>query len=211
MTIEHSHSQPVCPGCETTVATPMFCFSCNSIQRLNSKPNYFEVFNLPYTYDLDLTALEESYQSLAAELHPDFYLNAPVSERRQSQESSALLNQAYDTLLSPILRARYLLELLAHGKKLDERKLPDGFLQEMFFLQETLEDTLDSGNQQKIEEIETSVKERLDKSNHGISQSFASYTGSIDKKAVLENIQILLNVNTYLQRLLDRINRSKTL
>lgn len=212
MTPEKSSCQPVCLGCATTAATPLFCFSCNSIQRLNSKPNYFEIFGLSYSYELDLEELEESYQKLASELHPDYYLTASANEKRQSQESSALLNKAFVALQAPDSRAQYLLSLLAHGQKLDERRLPDGLLQEMFFLQESLEEELDADPKSaNVAKIEQDVKERQDQSNHEIAHDFARYSDEKEKVHLLQDIQTHLNTNKYLQRLLDRIQRSKNI
>ncbi|MBF0286710.1 MAG: Fe-S protein assembly co-chaperone HscB [SAR324 cluster bacterium] len=193
------------------MATPLFCFSCNSIQRLSTKPNYFEIFDLPYTYNLDIKRLEDNYQKLAAELHPDFYLQSASTEKRQSQESSSLLNRAYTALKCPMSRASYLLELLSHGKPLDERKLPAGFLEDIFELQETLEDLLVDveDHAEELAAVKSDVEKRLNALQEAVSQLF----GNIEKdpsnqKNIVESIQVNLNAERYLQRLLERISRS---
>lgn len=199
-------------GCHATVATPLFCFSCNSLQRLKNKPNYFEIFNLPYRYELDLAALENQYQQLAAELHPDFYLNAPKAEKRQSQESSTLLNQAYAVLKSPLSRANYLLTLLADNQPLDENRLPQGFLEEIFESQEMLEELLAEDNQSaKVTAFQTEIQARMEELQEKITQGFAQIEAGTVHDSVLTGIQQHLNVGRYFQRLLDRISRSKEL
>jgi molecular chaperone HscB len=73
--------------------------------------NYFEIFDLPTSYDIDLTELSARYRKLQTAVHPDKFANASALERRMSMQQSALINEAYQTLKSPLLRARYMLQL----------------------------------------------------------------------------------------------------
>ena len=73
--------------------------------------NYFELFDLPTSYDLDLTELSTRYRILQATVHPDKFASASDLERRLSMQQSALINEAYQTLKSPLHRARYMLRL----------------------------------------------------------------------------------------------------
>lgn len=197
-------------GCKVTMASPLFCFSCNSIQRLNAQPNFFEVFNLPYTYDLDLEQLEERYQQLVLELHPDFYANSSRLDKKQSRDSSTWLNQAYNTLQTPSSRAEYLLALLTHGKKFDQRQLPDGFLEEVFVLQESLEELLnEDSDPSEVKRFQGEIETRLNQLQTKISALFSQIEkNTTHREKTLEEIQLNLNVERYLQRLLDRISRS---
>ncbi len=196
-------------GCQTTMATPLFCFACNSIQRLNSRPNYFEIFNLPYSYDLNVEQLEKRYQKLSMELHPDFYISASSFEKKQSQESSTLLNQAFTTLQSPITRAEYLLKLLANDQHSDQRKLPEGFLEKIFELQESLEELLAKDpHSSQVEKFRIKIEQNLDQLQQQISAYFAQLeTASAKREEILPGVQQQLNVGRYFQRLLDRIAR----
>ncbi len=196
-------------GCQTTMATPLFCFACNSIQRLNTKPNYFEIFNLPYSYDLDFEELENRYQKLCMELHPDFYISASSFEKKQSQESSTLLNHAYSTLRSPIARAEYLLKLLTHEQRFDQRQLPKGFLEKIFIMQEFLEDLLTKDpHSPEVKKFRVDIAKNIDQIRQKISSHFAQLEKtSAKREEVLTKIQLQLNVGRYYQSLLDRINR----
>ena len=213
MNPKQSAANPVCMGCQVTMATPLFCFSCNSLQRLSHPPNYFEIFNLPYTYELNLAELETQYQQLAMELHPDFYLNAPKAEKQQSQESSTLLNQAYTVLKSPLSRATYLLKLLRQNTPLDQNQLPKGFLEEIFETQETLEDLLAAGNQSaEVASFQAEIQEQMAELQKKITQAFAQIeAGAAHRDSLLSKIQEHLNVGRYFQTLLDRIARSTSL
>ena len=210
MNSEHSPSQSVCIGCKVTMASPLFCFSCHSLQRLNRQPNFFEIFNLPYTYDLDLEQLEERYQQLVLELHPDLYTTSSRLDKKQSRESSAWLNQAYSILHAPSSRAEYLLTLLTHGKKFDQRRLPDGFLEEIFVLQESLEALLtEDPDSSEVADFQREIESRFDQLQTEISEHFSQIEKhTTDREKTLDAIQLNLNVGRYFQRLLDRISRS---
>jgi molecular chaperone HscB len=200
-------STHVCMGCSSTMASPLFCFSCNSIQRLNSNYNYFEVFDLPYSFEMDFNKLEREYNKLASELHPDFYITASSFEKKQSIESAALLNQAFQTLKNPLTRANYLLKILAHGKNLDTRELSDGFLEQMFILQEKLDDFLASAHHQEdVKDFAATIKSRLDAYPATIQKLFNEYQTSERTLSFLQTIQRCLNEINYLQRLLERIS-----
>jgi len=73
--------------------------------------NYYELFQLPIGFEVDLKALSERYRTLQSSVHPDKYANASDLERRLSVQQSARINEAFQTLKNPLRRARYLLEL----------------------------------------------------------------------------------------------------
>ena len=73
--------------------------------------NYFELFGFPESFAIDQRALTEKYRAFQRALHPDRFANATDQERRISAQSTAFVNEAYDTLRSDLKRAHYLLKL----------------------------------------------------------------------------------------------------
>ena len=73
-------------------------------------PQYFQLFQLPPTFDIDSETVEQTYRQLAARFHPDKFAAASSFEQKQAVMMAATLNDAYRTLLSPIDRAAYLLK-----------------------------------------------------------------------------------------------------
>jgi|GEM_PF-6229808 len=69
--------------------------------------DYFALFKLPCDFVIDLSSLKKSYQELIKKYHPD---NSPNNQEGQMLQQTELLNNAYQTLLSPAKRAYYLLE-----------------------------------------------------------------------------------------------------
>jgi len=103
------------------------------------KQDYFEIFQLPRGFDINLEVLSERFRELQKSVHPDKYVNASETEKRISMQWTVQINAAYDTLKVSMARAIYLLELgdvkIATNPTLD----PD-FLMEQIELREELED-----------------------------------------------------------------------
>ena len=113
----------------------------NKIQYIMEKShNYFTLFDMPVTFDIDLPELTQRYLKLQKAIHPDKFSNAAEQERVFSVQQTALLNDAYDTLKKPLLRARYLLEL--NGVCLNDEKntiMDSDFLMQQMELREAIE------------------------------------------------------------------------
>ncbi len=101
--------------------------------------NHFELFGLPVGFEIDTAQLAEKYRELQRVLHPDRFANASDRERRLSVQHAAQVNEAYQTLRSPLRRARYLLEL--RGVEFDDERqthLDPEFLMAQMELREAL-------------------------------------------------------------------------
>ena len=75
------------------------------------KSNFFEQFNLAQSCELDQEALADEYRKQQSEVHPDRFANAEESEKLRALQLSSYLNEAYETLKSPLRRAAYLLSM----------------------------------------------------------------------------------------------------
>ncbi|MGS2721952.1 co-chaperone HscB [Paraglaciecola aestuariivivens] len=73
--------------------------------------NYFELFNLPATFDVDLSTLANTYQKLQRLTHPDKFANDSAQNKMLALQKNSQVNDAYSVLKSPISRAEYLLSL----------------------------------------------------------------------------------------------------
>jgi molecular chaperone HscB len=106
---------------------------------LDFSSNYFELFGLPQTYQLDTTALSERYRQLQRVIHPDRFAHASDQEKRLSMQGAARINEAYQTLKDPIGRARYILALQGVNTEGQGRTSQDPeFLMEQMELREEL-------------------------------------------------------------------------
>jgi molecular chaperone HscB len=105
--------------------------------------DYFSFLGLPRKLNLDMADLEKRFRALSRQFHPDYFVNAPVGERRRSLEQSSYLNDAYRTLKNPAARLEYLLELeglALKGPQEASKAVPPALLEEVFALNEELDD-----------------------------------------------------------------------
>jgi molecular chaperone HscB len=107
---------------------------------LDFSKNYFELFGLPVGYIIDTEQLADRYRELQRVVHPDRYASASEQERRLSLQGASLINEAFESLKDPILRARYLLMLNGVDMDAQQETTHDAaFLMEQLELREELE------------------------------------------------------------------------
>ena len=107
---------------------------------MDASKNYFELFGLPVSFDVDLKQLKEKYQELQKVVHPDRFANASDQERLLSVQQAATINDAYQSLKKPLSRAQYLLRLLGVEYESEKNTIMDhGFLMQQMELREEIE------------------------------------------------------------------------
>ena len=164
--------------------------------------NFFDLLGLEPRYLLERAALDAAYERLSLENHPDLFAAAGKTERARAERISAELNEAYRVLASESGRAAYLLGLLRGVRELDGNALPEGFLQEMFFLQEEVEELGEEADDQRKAALAEPVNEKKRKLLAEREALFAKSeeNGSLD---LLQAIQTNLNCEKYFNRLLE--------
>ena len=78
---------------------------------LDLKQNYFSLFSLQVSFEVDSIVLTENYRSLLQAMHPDRFAAASAQEKRFSMQAASHINQAHQVLGSDLKRANYLLSL----------------------------------------------------------------------------------------------------
>ena len=76
-----------------------------------AEKNYFQLFNQPIRFTVDVTSVERAYKLLMARLHPDRFVNASALEKRLAEQMSVRINEARQTLCDDLLRAQYMCRL----------------------------------------------------------------------------------------------------
>lgn len=98
--------------------------------------NYFEIFDLPVSFDIDAEGLAQRYRELQRLVHPDNYANATEHERILALQRAAQVNEAFQTLRDPVARGRYLLQL--HNVNVSGVMVGEDFLMQQMDLREEL-------------------------------------------------------------------------
>ncbi|MGL4733695.1 MAG: Fe-S protein assembly co-chaperone HscB [Enterovibrio sp.] len=73
--------------------------------------NYFELFDFEPQFELDAAVLSSRFHQLQRRFHPDNFVQETPAKQRQASQYSAQINDAYQTLRDPLLRAVYMLSL----------------------------------------------------------------------------------------------------
>jgi molecular chaperone HscB len=127
--------------------------------KLDLQQDFFSLFDLPLNFQIDTTSLEQSYRNLQSQVHPDKFTHLSDAERRLSMQWATRVNEAYQTLRSPLNRARYLLSL--HGVDTQEESntaMPVDFLMQQMEWHEALVEAKQAKNADVLAEIEHQVQ-----------------------------------------------------
>lgn len=103
--------------------------------------NYFELFSLTPSFDIDTALLADRYHDLQRAVHPDKFANASEQDKRLAVQRTAQVNDGFSTLKSPITRAEHILSL--HGIELSHESTTikdTQFLMQQMEWRESLED-----------------------------------------------------------------------
>jgi molecular chaperone HscB len=89
----------------------LFCETCGALQP-PQLADHFARLGLPVGFDVNVAALDRRYFDLQRRMHPDRFAARLPKEREHSLQHAANLNEALQTLKSPVRRAEYLLALM---------------------------------------------------------------------------------------------------
>lgn len=116
--------------------------------------NHFDLFSLPAQFVLDQRLLESNYRALLASCHPDRFASENDARRRLSLQIATQVNEAYQTLKSPLARGRYLLKLSGVDTQEESNTaMPIDFLMNQMEWREAIADAKASQNIESLENI----------------------------------------------------------
>jgi molecular chaperone HscB len=126
---------------------------------MSNADNYFALFDLSVSFEVDLTVLAQRYRALQSAVHPDRFANASPSEKRLAMERTVLVNDGYRALKDSVARAMYLLKLKGIDG-LDERNthMPPDFLMEQMELRESIEEA--QGDEAALDDLTASLRKK---------------------------------------------------
>lgn len=156
--------------------------------------NYFELFNLPEKFQIDLEMLQENYRAIQKEIHPDRFATSSENEKVQSMIKSTQANDAFQTLKSPIKRAKYILSL---HKSVEKITLPPDFLMQQMEWEEHFE-TIEK-NSSELTEFKSTINKKYKEYSLLIStqidddQNWSDAAISIDKLYFIEKLLQKIN------------------
>ena len=204
-----------------------FCPQCERILTLARHGDYFSFFGLPRKLAIDLDDLERRFRSLSRQFHPDFFYTASATERLASLERASYLNDAYRVLRQPLDRAEYLLKiegLPSVGRHQDSAELPAGVLEEVFALNEELDDiraAREAGAtadqlRGRLEAARRPVEERAARQEAQLDALFQRWDKQAEeeappdvRRATLESLRNLVQQRSYIANLIAATDRER--
>ncbi|KZN28722.1 co-chaperone HscB [Pseudoalteromonas luteoviolacea] len=121
---------------------------------------YFELFNLPAIYNVDLKQLNQRYLELQRAVHPDKYAGKSEREKLLAVQKTSEINDALAVLKHPVKRAEYMLSERGVDIRAEQQTLQDpAFLMQQMELREALEDIQHSSDpESEIDAFEAQIK-----------------------------------------------------
>ena len=162
---------------------------------LSSDQNYFSLLEIPCDFEVDLDSVRETYLSLQREFHPDQFAGCDESEQLAALQSSSLLNDAYETISSPIKRAAYLLVLSGVDvEQTSQKDLGMELLMEQMELREVL-GGLPDGEQglEELEKLQTTVRKKVASCQSEFGEALAKKDLLLSKK-LYHKLQFLIKL-----------------
>ena len=155
--------------------------------------DFFTLFGLPRRFALDAALLDAAWRAAAAQVHPDRYASAGEAEKRSALMLATRVNEAYQTLKSPLNRARYL--LLLSGVDTQEEnntRMPADFLMAQMEWRESIDDA----------RADVDALEALSRRLHAEEQAMqAELEAALDGRADLDAAAVLVRKLRFMEKL----------
>lgn len=142
--------------------------------------NYFQLFDIKTSFDVDLGQLSQTYQNLQKAVHPDRFAQSSSQEQLLAVQKSAEINDAYQTLKQPLKRAEYLLTIRGVELPNEQHTFGDtSFLMRQMELREMLAEIKFSDD----------VEFALEKAQQELAQEYQEHF-SLLQTQLLENTEV---------------------
>lgn len=167
--------------------------------------NFFNLLNIPQAFVVDLNKLDQHYQAIQKEIHPDRFASLSEAEKITSVKKTALVNDAYQTVKHPIRRAEYLLHL--HGINISDEKLsavPQDFLLEQMEWREDLESH--RSDKVMLDKLALSVQHQKDEMINALPLLFNETDMNPDAIIVTRKLNFIEKFEQHLHDALIEIN-----
>jgi len=165
--------------------------------------NYFDLFGIERGYQLDLAVIKKQYLQLQKEFHPDNFASESEKIQREAIQKASYLNQAYETLKSPLQRAIYLLQIAGQEFDADRQIHNDSlFLMEQLELRESLSEARDASDPLAV----------IDALRHKAEDSYKQYQSDFSRfydEQSWENATVEINKMMFAYKLLVEISEKE--
>lgn len=167
--------------------------------------NYFEFYNLPISFNLEVATLRRQFLLLSKKYHPDFYTLESEAKQAEILELSTMNNEAYKLLKDQEKRIKYILELKGLLGKDIKPALPQAFLIDMMDINERVMDLQFNYEETTHQAIEKEVAQKEEELLLTVQPIFDRYNDATATLEQLETIKEYYLQNRYLARLRENM------
>jgi len=166
--------------------------------------NFFELFDLKKSFNLDENVLLRAYQRVISRFHPDKFSTSSESDQLQALQNTALINSAYNTLKSPLNRAEYILNIEGINP-FDEMdtSMDSNFLLSQIELREDLEFIKEQKDSQALDDFIHRIKSFIKDNVLSISDAFTNLWDLKLATILVRELKFYEQLNTDANSLMD--------
>ena len=142
--------------------------------------NFFALFEQPVQFAVNQERLDQQLRLLQKRYHPDNLVadseNVADSAqaKQQSEQASALINQAYQTLRDPDSRASYLLDIAGQAQNLEHSIADLDFLEDAMQMRMDLDDAIEGKELAVLKQLNPQITVRLNKQSERFDSAYQS-------------------------------------
>ena len=136
------------------------------------KQNFFELFNIEISVDINKSDLDEKVKILQNNFHPDKFTNGSDFEKRLALQISSYINDGYKILGDIVLRVEYILKINNFNKDESTTINDIDFLQEQIMYNELIESLEDNPEENVIDDNLSGIKLKLKNTINNIKLSY---------------------------------------
>lgn len=142
--------------------------------------NFFALFEQPVQFAVDQERLAQQLRLLQKRYHPDNLVadNKNTADsaqaKQQSEQASALINQAYQTLRDLDSRASYLLDIAGQAQNLEHSIADLDFLEDAMQMRMDLDDAIEGKELAALKQLHPQITERLNKQSERFNSAYQS-------------------------------------
>ena len=175
--------------------------------------NFFALFEQPVQFELRQDSLDQRLRLLQKRYHPDNVvktLTDSVKAKQHSEQASALINQAYQTLSVPDSRAAYLLDMAGHAQTLEQSIADLDFLEDAMEMRMDLDDAINDKNRVTLQQLQPQIVERLNIQSNRFNNAYQhqEWQTAID---ATQKLKFLVKLNADITTGLDDVASTEQL
>jgi len=173
--------------------------------------NFFALFEQPAQFEIDQVRLDQQLRLLQKRYHPDNLMvdstkdvTSVTEAKQQSEQASALINQAYQTLKAPDSRAGYLLEMANQAHNLEHSIADLDFLEDAMQMRIDLDEAIEDKDRTTLAQLQPQITTRLSKQSERFSSAYQKqdWQTAID---ATQKLKFLVKLNADVTTGLDEV------